>query len=300
MKGEKNGLTKNVKAMFLHNIGSYAVFGTDNILISSFIGIATVGLYSNYTMIIGQLGTLISPIIGEIGSSVGNLIATEGKDKNYSIFKISYLINFWVYSICIIFLYNLLNPFINWWLGDGYLLSQFSFIFILINFYLTGLRSSISTFKIKAGIFVQDKYIPLIEASINLGASLILVQYLGLVGIFLGTTISTLTTVFWNVPRLTYKHVFNLSVWSYFLKYTIYAIITIFACLIVTSICDLMVHGHSFISLIERGIICLITPNLIYIAIFYKNNEFKYIKTLLANILKGFKLKINSIKQAKA
>ena len=73
----------NVKALFLHNIGGFCVFGTDNILISSFISLATVGIYSNYTMIIGQLSSLLSQTLNGIGAGVGNLVATESKEKNY-------------------------------------------------------------------------------------------------------------------------------------------------------------------------------------------------------------------------
>ena len=90
----KEKLIINVKAMFLHNIGGYIVFGTDNILISSFIGLATVGIYSNYTMIINQLAAVVNPILNGIEASVGNLIATENSDKNYAIFKVTYLVNF--------------------------------------------------------------------------------------------------------------------------------------------------------------------------------------------------------------
>ncbi|WP_099330932.1 lipopolysaccharide biosynthesis protein [Priestia aryabhattai] len=288
---EKGTLIKNIKAMFLHNIGSYCVFGTDNILIASFVSVVTVGLYSNYTMIIGQLSSLVTPIIAGIGASVGNLIATEKGEKQYSIFRVSYLVNAWIYSLCVIFLYNLLEPFINWWLGTGYLLNDLTFILILVNFYLTGLRSSIGMFKSKAGIFVQDKYVPLIEAGINLGASLILVKYLGIAGIFLGTTISSLATVFWNVPRLVYKHVFNMPVWSYFRNYLFYAMLTIASCVIVTYICNLLVNGNSFMSLIAKGIICLIIPNLMYIIIFYKTKELQYIKNILSSMFLGVKIK---------
>ena len=42
-------------------------------------------MYSNYTMIIGQLSALMNPILNGINASVGNLVATEGKDKNYKI-----------------------------------------------------------------------------------------------------------------------------------------------------------------------------------------------------------------------
>ena len=93
-----------MKAMFLYNIGGYCVYGTDNILISSMVSVKAVGLYSNYTLVIGQLSALLSPILSGIGAGVGNLIATENENKTYDIFKVTYFINFWIYSFACIFL----------------------------------------------------------------------------------------------------------------------------------------------------------------------------------------------------
>lgn len=290
----KNSIIRNIKALFCHNIGGYCVFGTDNLLISSFISVVTVGLYSNYTMVIGQLESVLSSVLGGVGASVGNLIAIETNNKSYSIFKVLYLVNFWVYSFGVIFLYNLLEPFISWWLGKEYLLDFLTFAIILMNFYITGLRTSILTFKSKGGIFVQDKYVPLIEAAINLVSSLILVKYLGLAGIFLGTTISSLSTVFWNAPRLVYKHIFNKPLYSYFKNYTFYAVLTLVTCYITTTTCDFLVTGVDFMSLVSRGIICLIVPNAIYVAAFYRSEEFQYIKDVFGNILPGVKAVLTS------
>ena len=107
----KENLKTNVKAIFLHNIGSYCVFGTDNLLISALVNLKTVGLYSNYTMIMNQLAALVNPVISSIGASIGNLIVTEDNKKVYEIFNVTYLINFWIYSLSVIFLYNLLINF---------------------------------------------------------------------------------------------------------------------------------------------------------------------------------------------
>lgn len=285
----KNNIVKNVKALFLHNIGSYCVLGTDNILISAFVNVATVGLYSNYTMIIGQLSGLVSPILGGISASVGNLIATEGHTKSYKVFKVSYLVNFWIYSFCTIFLFNLMEPFIEWWLGDGLLLDKPTFIVILINFYIMGMRLSIMTFKTKAGIFVQDKYMPLLEAIINLGISIILAEKLGIIGIFLGTTISTLSIVFWNVPRLVYKNIFKVSVKDYFMKYAKYVLITLLSGTITTYICN-FINSGDFLSLVLKGVICVIIYNLILVLLFFKTEEFQY----LYCIIKKDILKINN------
>ena len=280
----KENMITNVKALFLHKVGSYCVFGTDNILISAFISVKTVGIYSNYTMIIGQLSALIGPILNSINASVGNLVATEGEDKNYSVFKIVYLLNFWLYSISAIFLYNLLNPFIDWWIGEGLLLDNFTLIIVLVNFYISGLRTSVGIFKEKAGIFTEDKYIPLLESVTNLGASLILVKYIGLAGIFLGTTISSIAFPVWNQSRLVYKKLFKRPLREYFERYFLYAGVTILLAIMVTNICNIFVSGYSFLSLVIRGIICVTIPNIILVLIFHKTEEFKYLYNIIKKI----------------
>ena len=284
-KDVKNNLITNVKALFLHNIGSYCIFGTDNILISAFINVKAVGLYSNYTMIISQLSSLLTPILGGIGASVGNLIATESKEKSYEVFNVTYFVNFWIYSVCVIFLYNLLESFIEWWLGSGLLLDKLTFLTVLINFYISGMRNSIITFKSKAGIFDNDKYIPLIESLINLGSSIILVNYFGLAGIFMGTTISTITMPLWIQAKLVYNNIFNKSVKKYFEKYVIYLIITILVGSLTTYICSL-ISLNGFISLIVKGVICMVIPNIIYLIIFYRTKELQQILNIFINIFK--------------
>ena len=283
-KDVRENMITNVKALFLHKVGSYCVFGTDNILISALISVKTVGIYSNYTMIIGQLSALISPVLNGINASVGNLVATEGKDKNYSVFKVVYLVNFWIYCVSCIFLYNLLNPFIDWWLGDGLLIDNFTLLIVLINFYISGLRTSIGIFKDKAGIFAEDKYVPLLESAINLGASLILAKYFGLAGIFLGTTISSIALPVWNQSRLVYKKLFKKPLLEYFKQYFLYSAITITLGIAVTNICNMINGNYSFLSLVIRGIICLIIPNVVLVLIFYRTDEFKYLYNIAKNI----------------
>ena len=287
----KENLVMNVKALFLHNIGSYCVFGTDNILISSFISVKAVGMYSNYTMIISQLSSLLTPILRGMGASVGNLIATESKNKNYEIFKIMYLINFWIYGFCVIFLYILLEPFISWWLGDGLLLNRSVLIVILINFYITGLRSSISIFKEKAGIFAQDKYAPLVEAVINLVTSIILVKWLGLVGIFLGTTISTIFVPLWIQAKLVYNEVFSKSVLEYFKRYCIYLSYVLIAAIPTIIMCKFIKIKYMFLELVLKGVICVIISNLIFVILVRNTEEFKYLKDIGSGVLRKAKAK---------
>lgn len=279
----KENLITNTKALFLHNVGGFCIFSTDNLLVSSFVGLKVAGKYSNYTMIMRQLSALVNPILSSINASVGNLVATENKEKTYEVFNVTYFINFWIFSWCSIFLYNLLEPFIEWWMAKEMLLDKFTFMVILINFYISGLRTSIEMFKGKAGIFKEDKYVPIIESIINLVSSVILFKYIGLAGIFIGTTISTICCPLWNQPRLVYKKLFEKPLFEYFKRYFMYILVTIITGVITTIICNYFILENTFKHMIFKGIICLIIPNIFIVIFFYKNKEFKYIKLLVKN-----------------
>lgn len=277
---EKENIIKNTKALFLHNIRRFIIFGTDNILIANFINLSTIGIYSNYTLVLNQLDGLLSYIFSGISASVGNLIAIENKEKVYEIFKVVYFINFLLYSLIIIILFNTLNEFIYIWLDKKMFLDKLTFIVMLINFYLLGLRSSIYLFKSKAGIFNQDKYASLVEGIINLLVSLYLVKQIGLPGIFIGTTVGILTTSFWITPLYVYKDLFNKNLKEYFINYLIYILITLLNIVITSNICK-NIHIDSIKDLILRGLISVIVFIVVIILIFRKKYEYKYILNLI-------------------
>ena len=52
---ESRNILKNVRAMLMHKISNVVVNNTDNLLISSFVGVVTAGIYSNYYLIIGSV-----------------------------------------------------------------------------------------------------------------------------------------------------------------------------------------------------------------------------------------------------
>ena len=293
----KQDITKNVKAIVFQNIGNYLIFGTDNIIISSFVSVAAVGLYSNYNMLIEICRTFINQVFNNIYHSVGNLVAKENMDKVYSIYKTYRFLNFWLYSFFTIFLAIMLEDFITQWIGSEFLL-QGSLVFVLMFiFYERGMRNSITTVKTTSGIFHEDRFAPLCQAAINLVVSILLVQRIGITGVFIGTLVSAIAVPFWTTPYLVYKKVFHKPVSHYFLKYTYYAVIGMGTYFLTNFICDFIPVGD-LVSLIVRALICLVVPNVVYICIFYKTDEFKYLfgiaRNLAGKLAERYKLKMKS------
>lgn len=277
-------IKRNIRAMIAHKTGGVVVNTTDNLIISKFIGLVQVGLYSNYQLIINALNIITGQIFSSITASVGNLGATETNERKKFIFQVIYLINFWVFSTISICLIILVNPFIELWIGKEYVLKTSVVLVIILNFYLSGMRKSVLTFKEALGIFWHDRYKPIFEATINIVTSLYFVQYFGMLGVFIGTTISTISTVFWIEPYVLYKYGFESPVKSYYIRYFLYSgitVVTLFITFSLTSFFD----DVNLINFFIKAVICLTVPNLLYLILFFKTKEFQYLYNILNKFL---------------
>ena len=85
-QNEYHDIFRNVKAMLMHKIGNVVVNNTDNLLISSFVGVVTAGIYSNYFLIIGSVRQVLDQAMLGVTASVGNLGVTEDREKVGQIF----------------------------------------------------------------------------------------------------------------------------------------------------------------------------------------------------------------------
>lgn len=287
-------IRKNIGAMLFHKIGTMFVMSTDNLILSKYVGLLAVGLYSNYYLIIDGLNRIIGQVFSSIVASVGNLNASDmsdGHKKLELVFERVFFLNFWIYGFCCCCLWVLFNPFITLWLGEHLVFDEFTVFILVANFYLTGMRKTCATFREATGAFYYDRYKPLVESFINIVVSIFLARKLGVAGVFLGTIISTLTTCIWVEPYILYKHVFCSSARKYALQYVFYTIITVAVCAATNIIAHFLIMRNTFTSLVIRMVLCLLIPNLVFIICFYHSDNFKFfwemIRKMSKNIL-GF------------
>ena len=280
----KKEILKKVKGLLFHKIGGFVVYGTDNIIISSFLGIVTVGLYSNYYTVINAVGTLFSQVFSSLTASVGNLLTEKNKEKNYKIYKNMLFANAWMYSFASIALACMMEPFIKIWIGEEYLLEYSVLITLCINFYLQGMRKTISVFKEAAGIFHEDRFIPICESLINIVASMIFLNIFGLKGVFIGTIISTVFLFIYAYPKYVYTPIFGKNVIEYWKENMKYFILNIVIAIITIFLTSIFKVSNNFLQLIINGIIVIIIPNIIIYLLFRKNVEFQYINNIINSV----------------
>lgn len=276
---EKKSLKKNIGAMFLHKVGGVLVQSTDNILISKFIGLSYVGIYANYLLITNALKLVFIILYQSLSASVGNLNINSDKKYLKKIFDLIDFGSFWISSFFAVCLFNLFNSFISIWIGDEYIFDLKIVIAIVAVFYLNCMRNSVLTFKDSLGLFWQDRYKPILEASLNLVLSIILMKYFGLIGVFWGTLISSLLSVVWIEPFILYKYGFNMSVKCYFKNYLTRSLFTICLSYLIWNINLSVEHtvSNEIISFIYKCVITVVIFNLIFVMFYFRNQHLKSI-----------------------
>lgn len=266
----------NIVALVWHKIGEISVHQTDNIVISAVINVATVGLVSNYNLIITSVTTLINVAVTSVTSSFGNLFAVESRGRQYEIFKVYRFIAFWAYGFSAIALFTLLTPFIVIWLGTDFVISEVVILLIVANFYMMGHRVAVNNIKAAAGFWGPDKYLALVQAVVNLAVSIVLAREIGLAGVYIGTIAQGLLATIVK-PVLVYRRLFRVPSRAYFLdglRYAVPVVLAGVACWFART------SAGESVSVLEFALLMLVVavvPNAVFVLMFWRTQEFRYI-----------------------
>ena len=283
-KTERADIMKRVRGMMMHKMGSFVLNGTDNMIISKFVGVVAVGIYSNYLMIINLIKTFVHQLSGSLSASVGNLIASEDRKKSEAVFNVILFVHFWIYSLCFVCFWTLFEPFILLWVGKAFTLKPSVLIFVLLIFYCYGVHRAIDSFTNATGLFWETRWKPIIECIINLTSSIILAIEFGMAGVFAGSVFAYLCTG-WIEPWYLYKKMFKRNFSRYLLKYSLYLGVTLATAFLTGFIGSLADTSYLISNLVIRAALCMLIPNISIIILFYKTPEFKgllqYVKAII-------------------
>lgn len=290
-KSIEKDIFKKVKGLLFHKIGSIVVDGTDNILISMLLGVRHVGLYTNYNLIISSVKTVFSQSISSVTPSVGDLLVNSNCKERFRVFSRIRFINFWISTIVSICILLMIEPFISFWIGKEYVLDKFVLIVLIFNFYQKMARNPYGSFKESAGIFVEDRFVPIMESIVNIISSIILFYRFGLAGIFMGTIVSGLCLWCYSYPKFVYVNLFKRSYLEYYKETLGYILLFVSIALLCLVVSDQVYVNNCFLNLVFGGIISITIPNLIIIILFRRTENYIYfigiIKNLKGKLMRG-------------
>ena len=272
---DKN-IGKNLKNLFWHKIGGLVVFNTDLIMISKFISLEIVGIYASYQMIEQMILIISDIILNVLRPMIGKYIAIHTKEEIYNYWKklnILFLLISIVFSCCT---YYLINGFVSLWLGKNYILSDVTVLLICINLFIRCFRKVTDIFKDGNGFF-DDIHLPIAEATINFISSLILVFYLGLNGVIIGTILSNVLIICIARPLLVFRRCFNKDYKEYIKVYGNYLLLIIFSLALSKLLFNYIpiIEIYTWVDWLKKAVLISSITLIVTLVIFIFNKDFR-------------------------
>lgn len=208
-----------------------------------------------------------------ISNSIGNLNVDATLEKRRQVFDQLFLVAFWVYTCACVCILVLINPFIQIWLGNRFLLPESVIFAIVWYIYIGGINYPAYSFRTTLGYFVQVQYVFLLGGLLSVIFSVIGGLNFGLVGIFLGTPIARLMTSEVADGYMVYRYGLKINPWVYFKKYILYFMLFLF-CYGIARLGVSLIQLNGIFGLIIKTILVLILTNTILLAVFLKTKIF--------------------------
>ncbi len=291
-KIETKKILKDVQNIFLGKVSTTVLTSTDNLIISSFVNVISVGFMSNYNTLINYITTFINGSLYSAQASVGNAIASEGKEYVYKILKKLTMITLYIGSFASIALFCLSNDFITivWSRNEDMTLPIVTVFVIMFNSFFQFIKTPLWLTLTSAGLFQKDKYISFIGMIVNLVVSIILVLKFGLVGVILGTIISQSVQMLLKAKLLFNDYFYEgsgkylLLMFECFALYVVEELVTYFICISIPI-------SNIYILFVCKAVVCVVVPNAINYILFRKTEEYAYLIQLVFKTLKIVKFR---------
>lgn len=284
-KHEKKVLFQNGIGGVSNKIGSIVVVSSDNILLSIFTNLVTVGMYSNYTVLTNAITKIMQTISSAITPSIGQLGVEGDSKKNTEIFlELSFVI-YTISTFAFFLFYGYITPFVIIWLGKSNTFSNNLTWLVSINLWLSLIRVPSWMFADSFGLQWVQRWKAVFESIINLIMSLVflIVFNLGIEGVILGTITSTLLTVIWYEPWTVFKHVIpkmNLKKYFYF-NLPFLGLVFLFS-FIMPQIAKIKFVANITLNTILTSTTSILIITVVYAVLFYKN---LFLKKMINRVL---------------
>ena len=264
-------LLKDIKNIFISRLASKLLVSTDNLILSSFISVAIVGRYANYSMIIQSVMNVALALSNTLQPSIGNMFTDKDADKNYQVLRQITFLFFLLASICSAGSMSLMTRFVtDFWLSDSYRLEPPVVICCVINLFLFLISLPITAMISASGMFEKERNISILYASVNLVLSLLLVKPLGITGVLLGTSASYLVQIVFRI-YIFFRFYLQKNTLKYIADILQYGILTFVQASGTYYVITRIYLKGNFSRLVLAVLICIFLPGMINLLIFFKS-----------------------------
>ena len=278
-KGVRKAIFGKVKALFVYKVGNVCSTSVDGIVVSAFLGLQVLGIFTNYQYIITMLFSFLLMYYNAIQAGLGNSIVTETVERNFGNFKKLLLMQGWICGFCAACLLCLFQDFMSLWMGESSLLSMGLVVCFAVYFYAFKIQDAVTVFKDAAGMWEADRWRPLLSAACNLTLNILLVQFIGLYGILLSTIACCLFIDLPWAAHVLFKNYFKRNAGVYYARLAVYTLVNIAVAAATFGVCALLPTAAELwqrvLWFLLKIVICAVLPNLLFVLVYDRTAEFK-------------------------
>lgn len=287
-KAEVKDLFKDCGALFAYKVNTVVIKATDNVVLSTFIGLAMVGMYSNYLLFYSTIQSFLNRFYTASKASMGNLYAVADVKTRYQFFEVMNFVTIIFYGTACVGVGVVADELIGCWIGKEYVIAQPLSILIGIEILFVGLKNNLGQVRNVSGAFRQMWFRPILGIVINLGVSIAMVQKFSIYGVLIGTITAALTTNFLVDPFVIHKISFNnyKPVLAYYRKNILYIAILFGIGALDMLLCSVVLTGHGWLSVIVHIMICGVSVPGVFFLLFHNRQECIYLMGKIKGILK--------------
>lgn len=279
------GMFKDTKDILLGRAAGYVYSSTDNLVISTFSGIVLAGGFSNYRYVTNAVKNLITGMTDSITATIGNYVQKNDVKESYILLRRYSFIRYVVANIAATGLCICTDAFVGVAFGTEYIMQSSILYLIVIDIFIGIVYGPLGEFTGVLGYFSIEKYIHAAGALINLGTSIVLVQFMGVEGVLIGTCLSQV--FFWIAKSiLLCKKYFQSTeklkeMWKNYIGYVVLVVVQIVVLHFVKQ--QLFAGQYTIWAFLIEGVMSVGVSVLAISICYFKTEQYQY----LLNILKG-------------
>jgi len=190
---------------FFITASAMIILYSDNIIISSFIGLSSLTLFYIAYKVVSIPQNLLFKIVDVAIPDISKMYEKKQYKQIIKLHNKMLVISLimGIFGFGFLHVYGL--DLIGWWVGEERIINTNVFhVFIYFAIIHAGVHVS-AVFLVAMGEHTKTSYMTMVDASLNIIISIVLLQYYGLLGIALGTLIAHLCTSAWFTTWWFYK-----------------------------------------------------------------------------------------------
>ncbi|WP_141337171.1 lipopolysaccharide biosynthesis protein [Ornithinimicrobium kibberense] len=214
----RRDLWRDVRAVAIFRVAGVVIAGAPLLLMAGLFGVVTLGVFSNYHMLVHALQNVIRKGFAALTPSLGALNAKARVERKSEAYRGVSFAAVLILGAAAAGLFDSLNGFVVAWIGAEYLLDARAVLGLCLVFFLQGVTRISNVFRDAFGLFQQGQLRPLFLAILVVVLAWLGGTFLEIHGFLGGWALAYCLVPLWFDPWVVHRHALNLPVGPFFLR----------------------------------------------------------------------------------